>query len=79
MHQRRVVITGMGAVTPLGHSVAKLYQALIGRAAKVVTVCRPDGQVRVAGELWQARSALGADPGDEVVIRGVEGLTLLVD
>ena len=54
-------------------------EALIGRAAKVVTVCRPDGQVRVAGELWQARSALGADPGDEVVIRGVEGLTLLVD
>lgn len=27
MHQRRVVITGMGAVTPLGHSVDALYRA----------------------------------------------------
>lgn len=54
-------------------------EALIGRTARVVTVCRPEGQVRVAGELWRARSATSADPGDEVVIRGVDGLTLLVD
>jgi 3-oxoacyl-[acyl-carrier-protein] synthase II len=27
MHARRVVITGMGAVTPLGHSVERLYAA----------------------------------------------------
>ena len=29
MHRRRVVITGMGAVTPLGHNVAEMYAALI--------------------------------------------------
>src|SRR5258708_1536285 len=29
MIRRRVVITGMGAVTPVGHSVAKLYDAQI--------------------------------------------------
>jgi len=29
MHNRRVVITGMGAVTPVGHSVAEVYDAQI--------------------------------------------------
>jgi membrane protein implicated in regulation of membrane protease activity len=53
--------------------------ALIGLAAVVVTPSRPVGQVRVAGELWAARSATGADPGAEVVIRGVDGMTLLID
>ena len=54
-------------------------EALIGLTAVVVTPCRPVGQVRVAGELWAARSAAGADPRDEVVVRGVEGLTLLIE
>src|SRR5438067_800364 len=27
MHERRVVITGMGAITPLGHSVDRLFKA----------------------------------------------------
>jgi membrane protein implicated in regulation of membrane protease activity len=59
--------------------VATGTQALVGARARVVTPCRPVGQVRVAGELWAARSTAGADPGDEVVVRGVDGLTLLVD
>ena len=28
-NRRRVVVTGMGAVTPLGHSVAALYESQI--------------------------------------------------
>jgi membrane-bound ClpP family serine protease len=54
-------------------------EALVGSTAVVVTPCRPVGQVRVAGELWAARSGAGADPGDEVVVRSLDGLTLLVD
>jgi membrane-bound serine protease (ClpP class) len=54
-------------------------EALIGETAVVVSPCHPDGHVRIAGELWAARSNKGADPGDEVVVRGVEGLTLRVD
>ena|SRR6266511_2384020 len=53
--------------------------ALVAMRAVVVMPCRPFGQVRVAGELWGARSETGADPGDEVVVRGRDGLTLLVD
>jgi membrane protein implicated in regulation of membrane protease activity len=54
-------------------------EALIGETAVVVSPCRPNGHVRIAGELWAARSAGGADPGDEVAVRGLDGLTLLVD
>ena len=54
-------------------------ETLVGATAIVATPCRPLGQVRVAGELWTARSAAGADPGDEVIVRGVDGLTLFVD
>jgi membrane protein implicated in regulation of membrane protease activity len=53
--------------------------AFVGTKAVVVTPCRPVGQVRAFGELWAARSEGGADVGDEVVVRGVDGLTLLVD
>jgi membrane protein implicated in regulation of membrane protease activity len=54
-------------------------EALIGARAEVVTVCRPLGNVRISGELWRARCEAGADPGDVVRVRGLEGLTLLVE
>jgi membrane-bound serine protease (ClpP class) len=50
-------------------------EALIGQRATVVTPT----QVRIAGELWEARSADILVPGAEVVVRGVDGLTLFVD
>ena len=40
--------------------------------------CRPEGQVRVAGELWGAVCRAGADVGDVVRIERVDGLTLVV-
>ena len=54
-------------------------ETLVGARAVVVTPCRPSGQVRVQGELWQARSAEGADPGETVRIASVDGLTLVVE
>jgi membrane-bound serine protease (ClpP class) len=53
-------------------------EALIGARATVVTPCRPRGQVRVAGELWQATCEAGADPGDSVRVVSVDGLDLVV-
>jgi membrane protein implicated in regulation of membrane protease activity len=54
-------------------------EALVGRRAIVSADCMPEGQVRVAGELWKARCEAGAGAGDEVVVREVDGLTLLVE
>jgi membrane protein implicated in regulation of membrane protease activity len=53
-------------------------EALVGATAVVVTPCRPEGQVRIAGELWRAVCRAGADVGDVVRIERVEGLTLIV-
>jgi membrane protein implicated in regulation of membrane protease activity len=54
-------------------------QTLVGRTAVVATACRPRGQVRVAGELWQARCDAGADEGDTVRVVAVDGLELAVE
>ena len=51
-------------------------EALIGETATVTT----GGHVRVAGELWQARSERPLAAGERVVIRAVEpDLTLMVE
>ena len=54
-------------------------EAMIGMRAEVVSSMHPTGQVRVNGELWEARSTARADPGETVVVRGMDGLTLVVD
>ena len=38
-----------------------------------------DGQVRIGGEIWQARCEAGADTGETVRVVGLNGLTLLVE
>jgi membrane protein implicated in regulation of membrane protease activity len=53
-------------------------EAMIGEAAEVVAACRPVGQVRVRGELWQARCEDGADVGETVRIERLDRLTLVV-
>jgi membrane protein implicated in regulation of membrane protease activity len=53
-------------------------EAMIGREAQVVSPCRPNGQVRMNGELWNARAEADADPGDTVRVDAIDGLTLVV-
>ena len=59
--------------------VAVGAETLVGRRARVSSDCMPDGQVRVAGEIWGARCDVGAEVGSEVVVREVDGLTLVVE
>jgi membrane protein implicated in regulation of membrane protease activity len=53
-------------------------ELLIGKEARVVTACRPLGQVEIGGELWSARCEAGADPGEVVIVAEREGLELRV-
>ena len=54
-------------------------ETLVGARARVVMACRPSGQVRIQGELWQARCEAGADLGETVTVRSLDGLTLVVE
>ena len=84
-----VIVILLGAVAEVGEVIwgRRLAQrwrprtgaeAMIGETAQVVTACRPRGQVRVRGELWEAIADEGADPGDTVRIEAIDGLTLVV-
>ncbi len=53
-------------------------EALPGARGVVMLACRPEGQVRVLGELWRARCEEGADPGEEIVVERLEPDLLLV-
>lgn len=53
-------------------------EAMIGQRAKVVEACRPTGMVQLRGELWEARCESGADRGEMVRVKSVDGLTLIV-
>lgn len=52
---------------------------LVGRRALVVRALTPRGQVKLDGELWEARADGSVDPGREVTVRGVDGLVLDVE
>ncbi|MGC8834637.1 MAG: NfeD family protein [Armatimonadota bacterium] len=62
--QRRRVVTGR--------------EGLIGATAIAKSPLKPDGMVQVMGELWRASSEEPVEPGERVVVTGVDGLTLRV-
>lgn len=53
--------------------------SFVGKAGVAVSELWPDGQVKVEGEIWRARCNGGCDAGTKVVVRSVDGLTLVVD
>jgi membrane-bound serine protease (ClpP class) len=53
-------------------------EALVGAQGVATSPCRPEGQVRVRGELWRAVCPAGVDAGEPIVVEAVTGLTLRV-
>ena len=85
-----LVLVGAAAVVEIGETFFWIWlsqrhrakvgaETLLGARAEVVSPCRPDGQVRIQGELWRARCEAGAGPGDSVRVVERNGLTLLVE
>ena len=54
-------------------------ETLVGRTAVVVRALSPRGQVKLDGEVWEARAGDDLLPGAEVVVRSVDGLVLDVE
>jgi membrane-bound serine protease (ClpP class) len=54
-------------------------ETLVGRSGVVVRALTPRGQVKVDGEVWEARAAYDLLPGDEVVVARIDGLVLDVE
>ena len=51
----------------------------IGERAEVTRALDPEGRVRFRGESWKARAPDRVPVGETVIVRGVEGLMLLVE
>jgi membrane-bound serine protease (ClpP class) len=52
---------------------------LVGSLGEVIEPLQPVGQVRVLGELWQARASAELDRGSSIRVVAVDGLTLVVE
>jgi len=50
----------------------------IGSRGRAATPVSPTGYVRVNGELWRASSDSKIDAGEEIVVVGIDGMTLLI-
>ena len=54
-------------------------ESLVGKVGVAISDLWPDGQAKIDGEIWSARCEGGCDVGTSVVVRSVEGLTLVVE
>jgi membrane-bound ClpP family serine protease len=54
-------------------------ESMVGSSAKVIETCRPNGRVSFKGERWEAACDEGAEIGERVRIKAVNGLRLEVE
>lgn len=54
-------------------------EALVGETGVAVSDLAPRGTVKIKGELWRARATKPIHRGQEVVVKGVKGLELVVE
>lgn len=54
-------------------------ETLVGTRGVTVGELQPEGQIRVRGEIWKARCDEYCSAGTEVVVRELDGLTLVVE
>ena len=53
-------------------------EALVDMEGVAASACRPEGTVRVVGELWGAVCSAGVSAGEPIVVESVSGLTFRV-
>ena len=54
-------------------------QTMVGTLGEALTTLAPRGQVKIDGEIWEARAEQGVRAGDTVRVTRVDGLTLEVE
>ena len=55
-------------------------QTMIGTLGEAITTLAPSGQVKIDGEIWEARAReQGVRAGDTIRVKRVDGLTLEVE
>jgi membrane protein implicated in regulation of membrane protease activity len=62
-----------------GWKVQTGAEKLVGSTGHVTKACEPVGQVRVLGELWQARSSFPLPRGTPIRVVALRGLTVDVE
>jgi membrane protein implicated in regulation of membrane protease activity len=53
-------------------------ESMVGNKGVALTDCRPDGQVRVRGQIWHAHCEEGVAAGEEIEVTEVRGIRLEV-
>ncbi|MGC1646200.1 MAG: nodulation protein NfeD [Candidatus Sulfotelmatobacter sp.] len=67
------------ALKARGNKVVTGAQGLVGEMGVAQTTLSPQGKVFVHGELWDAVASSTLPPGQMVIVRSIDGLTLQVD